>query len=41
MRESELKRFSKRARYKLGTRYIDRYGRPWIYILKGTKHDKN
>ncbi len=32
MKETELKRRSKKPRYKLGTRYIDSAGRPWIYL---------
>ena len=41
MNEAELKRFCKRARYKLGTRYVDRYGVPWTYVQKVKKEKDN
>lgn len=32
MKESDLKRIGTARKYPLGTRYVDKYGRPWIYI---------
>ncbi len=40
MNESELRRSNKRARYKLGTRYVDRYGVLWTYVRKLEKEKK-
>ena len=35
MNDKELKRKSKTARYKLGTRHTDSRGKPWVYVYGG------